>query len=104
MHACSRCDTPIPGVPGARCPHCDGHRPVNSHGAVALLGLSLVAAGMQACVSHYGIEVTAEDLDQDGYFDSVDCNDDDPDIHPDAVETADDGVDSNCDGEDNPQA
>lgn len=104
MHACSRCDTPIPGVPGARCPHCDGRRPVQAHGAVALLGLSLLAAGSTACNSLYGLVVTLPDVDQDGFRDDIDCNDNDASIHPGAEETAGDGVDSNCDGQDDPHA
>lgn len=64
MRPCERCSTPIPGHPGARCPHCDGRRPVKVQGTVALLGLSLLAGGLGGCAqAEYGTIVT-DDTDQ----------------------------------------
>ena len=105
MHLCSACGTP---VPGERCPHCDvpenrpGSSKIVTASAVVLLGLSMAACtGPGGAVALYGVEVTVSD--NDGYFDGDDCDDNDADIHPGAEETAGDGVDSNCDGEDDPQ-
>jgi subtilisin family serine protease len=39
-----------------------------------------------------------KDVDGDGYWSSIDCNDYDPDIHPLAQEDCYDGVDNNCNG------
>ena len=101
MHLCAHCNTP---VPGSRCPHCTGRRFLAA-GPVALLGLTLAACGPGGFAqAEYGAIVTLEDVDEDGYNTSEDCDDTNPDIHPGAEETAGDGVDSNCDGEDDPQA
>ena len=100
---CSTCGTL---VPGDVCPHCSAPLAASSRRgiapAVALLGLSLLAGGCQTTHALYGVEVS--DNDNDGYFEGEDCDDNDPDIHPGAEETAGDGVDSNCDGQDDPQA
>ena len=40
----------------------------------------------------------AEDTDQDGFFPSSDCNDDNAAVYPGAQEICDDGIDNNCNG------
>lgn len=106
-HLCDTCGTL---VPGEACPHCTASvRPRSTAtgtglavGAVALLGLTFSAcAGDGGVVALYGVEIT--DLDGDGYDDVDDCDDGDDSVYPGADETAGDGVDSNCDGEDDPQ-
>ncbi|MFT6816850.1 MAG: cysteine-rich repeat protein [Myxococcota bacterium] len=44
--------------------------------------------GCTSCIAH-------EDLDDDGFFDDVDCGDDNSDIRPDAIEMCN-GIDDNC--------
>ena len=38
------------------------------------------------------------DVDEDGFYNDEDCDDDDPAINPDADEVCDDEVDNDCDG------
>ncbi|MEC7984561.1 MAG: putative metal-binding motif-containing protein [Myxococcota bacterium] len=42
------------------------------------------------------------DNDGDGFYDHLDCNDDDPSIHPYAMDISGDNIDQDCDGEDFP--
>lgn len=45
------------------------------------------------------IGITRVDGDDDGWYSSVDCDDDNATIHPEAADDQGDGVDDNCDGE-----
>ena len=54
--------------------------------------------GTVADIGAYGETIT--DTDEDGYDNTVDCDDDDPDANPEGVEVAYDGVDQDCDGAD----
>jgi len=47
-----------------------------------------------------GPDADVQDGDGDGYYDNVDCDDDDARVYPGAVETAYDGIDQDCDGAD----
>ena len=37
------------------------------------------------------------DIDEDGFYDDVDCDDSDPDVNPGVDEICDDGIDNDCD-------
>ena len=57
----------------------------------------LTPALLLAMVGCRGPTPSEIDVDGDGVFANVDCNDDDPAIRPDAVDICD-GIDNNCDG------
>jgi hypothetical protein len=83
------------------CPFCRVERPSLGVAAVAtLLGLSL--SGCFQADAMYGVVITYDDEDGDGYTaPNEDCDDSDASINPGAIDTVDDGIDSNCDGDDN---
>ncbi|MCB9761030.1 MAG: hypothetical protein H6739_14420 [Alphaproteobacteria bacterium] len=102
--ACGQHVTPTTCV----CPHCAATVKVCDRGrsgtaVAAMMGLTAIIGG---CIQNeYGVadgpsNYAGNDADGDGYYDDVDCDDEDPDVHPDAVETPGDSVDSNCDGDD----
>ena len=100
MIACPNCNAPT--SPG-RCAHCglDARRgALSGFRAVTLLGLGLIATS--CAQAEYGVIMTLDDADGDGYSTLDDCNDADDTVFPGAQEIAGDGVDSDCDGEDDP--
>jgi len=51
-------------------------------------------------VDNSGVILTVNgDVDADGYYGDVDCDDTDPDVNPGAEEICDDGIDNDCDGD-----
>ena len=66
------------------CPHCPSSP--SKTGAIALsviLGVGLVACNRGEAL--YGVPITEEDLDGDGYTNLVDCDDEDPYTYPGAA-------------------
>lgn len=66
--------------------------------AILLLGLFAAPGCTGGATALYGVPFV--DNDNDGYEESVDCDDNDADIHPDADDPEGDGIDQNCDGVD----
>ena len=84
------------------------HRKTNCNGSL-IRSLNPVSAKEILAVSgneivyykgNTGESCTQLDMDQDGYYGDVDCDDENPDIHPLALEIPDNGVDEDCDGMD----
>lgn len=75
-------------------------KPTISRKLAGLLGLTLMTTFTACATALYGVSVTRDDLDGDGSFTPLDCDDTDPTIYPGATDTVGDGVDQNCDGVD----
>lgn len=103
MRICS-CGSPLPGRCCPHCGACQRSAPAVLASAALVLGLGLTACGEEVIVQPaYGVPPSFDE-DGDGYAPPEDCDDADADVYPGAPETAGDGVDSDCDGEDDPQA
>ena len=103
LTACPACGQHVLSA-ACSCAHCGAKLKdcaLRATAAAALMGLSL-----GGCVMHgepeYGVVVSYDDEDGDGYYAQTDdCDDNDAAINPGAIDTVDDGIDSNCDGDDN---
>ena len=99
--SCARCGAHVFGDADT-CPSCGAApSPTRLTAAAALMGLTLGGCVLQG-EPEYGVVVSYDDEDGDGYYAQTDdCDDTDAAINPGAIDTVDDGVDSNCDGDDN---
>lgn len=80
-----------PGIVGAQCDL-----------ALDILGdphIVFYLAPERVQYAHATVGSTAVDMDNDGFDDTVDCDDQNPDINPGAQEILDNDVDEDCDGE-----
>jgi len=84
MNICSNCQSHFFEE---HCPHCDSTEVNVKKGGNLALGL-LLGVGLVACQGGqalYGVPITEEDLDGDGYTNLVDCDDQDPYTYPGAA-------------------
>ena len=101
--ACAACGQHVL-TSACACAHCGAKLKdcsLRSTAAAAIMGLTLGGCVLQG-EPEYGVVVSYDDEDGDGYYAQTDdCDDTDAAINPGAIDTVDDGVDSNCDGDDN---
>lgn len=104
LRACPRCGRHH-RVDEARCPFCGRTTgsPIARASTTVMAGLS--AFVLMACYGAPPSDTldtmdtnTPTDVDGDGFFSDVDCDDADFDVNPDATEDCGDGVDNDCDG------